>query len=165
MMAMQMARQDAQTLANQRALAMGEARTDQGLRSQQRLASLQELARQKGLGADIASSFLTQSYAPQTALIQAMQPSIDLANISTAARRDLGGQTLNLGQSYLDYDLGTRGAGVNLRNQTLQGLFDLLVAKETAAGNVAAAQAGNLSGGSGGFSLDWLDDLIAGGGT
>ena len=165
MMAMQMARQDAQALANQRALAIGEARTDQELRSQQRLASLLDMARQIGLGADIASSFLTQSYAPQTALIQAMQPSIDLANISTAARRDLGGQTLNLGQSYLDYDLGTRGAGVNLRNQTLQGLFDLLVAKETAAGNVAAAQAGNLSGGSGGFSLDWLDDLIAGGGT
>ena len=149
MMAMQMARQDAQTLANQRALAMGEARTDQELRSQQRLASLQELARQKGLGADIASSFLTQSYAPQTALIQAMQPSIDLANISTAARRELGGQTLNLGQSYLDYDLGTRGAAVNLRNQTLQGLFDLLVARE--AGNAARDASANQANSGGGF--------------
>ena len=149
MMAMQMARQDAQALANQRALAIGEARTDQELKSQQRLSALGQQALEKQLGADIASSFLTQSYAPQTALIQAMQPSIDLANIATAARRDLGGQALNLGQSYLDYDLGTRGAAVNLRNQTLQGLFDLLVARE--AGNAvrdASANQTNRIGGS-----------------
>jgi len=149
--AMGMARQDAQSLANQRALAMGEARTDQTLRSQQRLSALGQQALEKELGANIAGSFLTQSYAPQTALIQAMQPSIDLANISTAARRDLGGQTMNLGQSYLDYDLGTRGAATNLRNQTLQGLFDLLIAKE--AGDATRDAATTNAGGSGSNNL------------
>tara|TARA_R110002020_G_scaffold110693_1_gene255673 strand:- start:10523 stop:11758 length:1236 start_codon:yes stop_codon:yes gene_type:complete len=149
--AMGMARQDAQSLANQRALAMGEARTDQTLRSQQRLSALGQQALEKELGANIAGSFLTQSYAPQTALIQAMQPSIDLANISTAARRDLGGQTMNLGQSYLDYDLGTRGAATNLRNQTLQGLFDLLIAKE--AGSATRDAAATNSGG----GMSWQD--------
>lgn len=149
--AMGMARQDAQSLANQRALAMGEARTDQTLRSQQRLSALGQQALEKELGANIAGSFLTQSYAPQTALIQAMQPSIDLANISTAARRDLGGQTMNLGQSYLDYDLGTRGAATNLRNQTLQGLFDLLIAKE--AGDATRDAAATNSGG----GMSWQD--------
>jgi hypothetical protein len=154
--AMGMARQDAQSLANQRALAMGEARTDQTLRSQQRLSALGQQALEKELGANIAGSFLTQSYAPQTALIQAMQPSIDLANISTAARRDLGGQTMNLGQSYLDYDLGTRGAATNLRNQTLQGLFDLLIAKEAgdATRDAAATNAGSVNSG------DIIGDLI-----
>ena len=151
--AMGMARQDAQSLANQRALAMGEARTDQTLRSQQRLSALGQQALEKELGANIAGSFLTQSYAPQTALIQAMQPSIDLANISTAARRDLGGQTMNLGQSYLDYDLGTRGAATNLRNQTLQGLFDLLIARE--AGNATRDAATTNAGGGNSIIPNW----------
>ena len=82
-----------------------------------------------------------------------MQPSIDLANISTAARRDLGGQTMNLGQSYLDYDLGTRGAATNLRNQTLQGLFDLLIAKE--AGDATRDAATTNAGGGNSIIPNW----------
>jgi len=141
--AMGMARQDAEALVNQRRLAMGDARTDQALGSSQRLQALQQQMAEKGLGADIASSFLAQSYAPQTQLLQALAPSIQLSDIATAAGRDMGNYGTNLANTMLNYDLGTRGAAAALRNQTMQGLFDLLIADKTAQGNVAAAQAGS----------------------
>ena len=140
--AMGMARQDAEALVNQRRAAIGDARTDQALGSSQRLQALQQQMAEKGLGADIASSFLAQSYAPQTQLLQSLTPSIQLSDIATAAGRDMGNYGMNLGNTLLNYDLGTRGAAANLRNQTLQGLFDLLIADKTAQGNVAAAEAG-----------------------
>jgi hypothetical protein len=139
---MGMARQDAEALVNQRRAAIGDARTDQALGSSQRLQALQQQMAEKGLGADIASSFLAQSYAPQTQLLQSLTPSIQLSDIATAAGRDMGNYGMNLGNTLLNYDLGTRGAAANLRNQTLQGLFDLLIADKTAQGNVAAAEAG-----------------------
>ena len=60
----------------------------------------------------------------------------------------MGNYGMNLANTMLNYDLGTRGAAANLRNQTIQGWFELLIADKTAQGNVAAAQAG--VGGAGG---------------
>lgn len=144
--AMGMAREDAQRIADQRGKAVFDAREDQKLGSIQRLAALQQQATEKGLGADIASSFLAQSYAPQTQLLQSLTPSIQLSDIATAAGRDMGNYGTNLANTMLNYDLGTRGAAAALRNQTMQGLFDLLISDKTAQGNVAAAQAGGAGG-------------------
>ena len=133
--AMGIARQDAEALANQRRLAVGDARTDQALGSSQRLQALQQQVAEKGLGADIASSFLTNSYLPQNQLLQTLAPSTQLANISTAAGRSLGNYGMNLGNAMLNYDLGARGTAANLRNQTIQGLFGLLTADKTSQQN------------------------------
>ena len=155
--AMGMAREDAQRIADQRGKSVFDAREDQKLGSIQRLAALQQQMAEKGLGADIASSFLSNSYLPQAQLINAMNPSIQLSDIVTASGRDMGNYGMNLANTMLNYDLGTRGAAANLRNQTMQGLFDLLIADKTAQGNVAAAQAGSGSAGSGsggGFTID-----------
>ena len=135
--------------------AMQLARTDAQAQSNARLAALQQQAREKQLGANIATQFLGQSYTPQTALLQAIQPSLNIADMSTTAGRQLGQYGLGLGQSQMAYDLGAQSAATNLRNQTLKGLFDLMIADRNAnatenAGatvNAAAMQGGNSSGG------------------
>ncbi len=137
--AMGMARQDAENLVNQRRLAMGDARTDQALGSSQRLQALQQQMAEKGLGADIAAQFLAGSYNPQTALLAATQPSLNIADIATTAGRQLGQYGLGLGQSQMAYDLGAQSAAANIRNQTMKGLFDLLIADKNAEATINAA--------------------------
>lgn len=155
--AMGLARQDAQMLANQRAQGIGMARDDQSLRSQQSLAAMQQLAAEKELGANIGGQMIQQSYAPQGMLLQSAQPSLNIADMATTAGRQLGQYGLGMGQTALDYDMQAKGGAVNLRNQTMKGLFDLLIAQETADANRDAAA---LSGGSSNSEGNFFENLL-----
>ena len=119
--------------------AMGLARQDAQSLSNARLGALQQQVAEKGLGANIASQFLGASYNPQTALLAATQPSLNLADMATTAGRQLGQYGLGLGQSQMGYDLGAQSAAANIRNQTMKGLFDLMIADKNAAANTASA--------------------------
>jgi len=131
--------------------AMGLAREDAQAQANANAGALTQMLAEKGFGVDALNTFLDQSYAPQSNLLASIMPSIQLSDIVTASGRDLGNYGMNLGNALLNYDLGTRGAAANLRNQTLQGLFDLLIADKTAKGNVAAAQAGGINTGNPGL--------------
>ena len=124
--AMNFARQDAQLLADANLRAIQEGRADQELGSLTRLRALQQQAQEKQIAGQIAESMIAGSYRPTEALIAQTQPSLNLADIATVAGRQLGGYGSELGRTALDYDLGSEGAAVNLRNQLLQGLFGML---------------------------------------
>lgn len=126
--------------------AMGIARQDAGALSNARLTALQQQLAEKGLGADIATQFLGASYAPENALLNAAQPSLTLSNIASTAGRQLGQYGTSLGQSQMAYDLGAQSAATNLRQGTMKGLFDLLIAQNNAdATKQAAAQAATIN--------------------
>ena len=124
--AMNFARQDAQLLSDANLRAVQEGRTDQELGSLTRLRALQQQMQEKQTAGQIAESMIAGSYRPTEALIAQTQPSLNLADIATVAGRQLGGYGSELGRTALDYDLGSEGAAVNLRNQLLQGLFGML---------------------------------------
>ena len=140
--------------------AMQLARTDAQARSNARLAALQQQAREKQLGANIATQFLGQSYTPQTALLQAIQPSLNIADMATTAGRQLGQYGLGLGQSQMAYDLGAQSAATNLRNQTLKGLFDLMIADRNANATENAAALSNANSGGIDFGNDALNAVF-----
>jgi hypothetical protein len=123
---MNFARQDAQLLADANLRAVQEGRTDQSLQSQQRLAALQQQIQEKQLTGNLAEQMLASSYRPTQALLAQTQPSLNLADISTVAGRQLGGYGSELGRAMLDYDLGSEAAAANIRNQALQGIFGML---------------------------------------
>ena len=171
--AMDYARQDAQRYADQGLAAFQEGRTDQELASTTRLRALQQQMQEKQtagqiaegmiagsylptearlaqtqLTGNLAEQMLASSYRPSEALTAQMQPSLNLADIASVAGRQLGGYGSELGRASLDYDLGSEGAAVNLRNQLLQGLFGML----TQSGQTQPPVNINVGGGSSGGS-------------
>ena len=144
--AMDYARQDAQRYADQGLAAFQEGRTDQELASTTRLRALQQQMQEKQTAGQIAEGMIAGSYRPTEALIAQTQPSLNLADLATVAGRQLGGYGSELGRASLDYDLGAEGAGANLRNQLLQGLFGML----TKSGQTQPPININLTGGGGG---------------
>jgi len=119
--------------------AMGIARQDAQSQANANAGALTQMLAEKGFGVDAAMSFLGGSYNPQTALLAAMQPSLNSADMATTAGRQLGGYGMGLGQSQMGYDLGAQSAAANIRNQTMKGLFDLLISDNNAKANTAAA--------------------------
>ena len=154
--AMNFARQDAQLLSDANLRAVQEGRTDQELGSLTRLRALQQQMQEKQTAGQIAESMIAGSYRPTEALIAQTQPSLNLADIATVAGRQLGGYGSELGRTALDYDLGSEGAAVNLRNQLLQGLFGML----TQSGQQQppfTINIGGSGGSSGGGGMSWQD--------
>ena len=138
--------------------AMGIARQDAQSQANANAGALTQMMAEKGFGVDAAMSFLGGSYNPQTALLAAMQPSLNSADMATTAGRQLGGYGMGLGQSQMGYDLGAQSAAANIRNQTMKGLFDLLISNNNAKANTASAAINSSalpggSGSSGGFNL------------
>ena len=156
--AMDYARQDAQRYADQGLAAFQEGRTDQELASTTRLRALQQQMQEKQTAGQIAEGMIAGSYRPTEALIAQTQPSLNLADIATVAGRQLGGYGSELGRASLDYDLGAEGAGVNLRNQLLQGLFGMLTQSGQQQPTVINVGGGS-SGGDGGFGWQDLIEL------
>jgi uncharacterized membrane protein YgcG len=162
--AMNFARQDAQLLSDANLRAVQEGRTDQSLQSQQRLAALQQQVQEKQLTGNLAEQMLASSYRPSQALLAQTQPSLNLADISTVAGRQLGGYGSELGRASLDYDLGSEGAAVNLRNQLLQGLFGMLTQsgqqQQQPGININFGGSGGSSGGGGMSWQDYATDVL-----
>ena len=70
--------------------AMGIARQDAQSQANANAGALTQMLAEKGFGVDAAMSFLGGSYNPQTALLAAMQPSLNSADMATTAGRQLG---------------------------------------------------------------------------
>jgi len=157
--AMNFARQDAQLLSDANLRAVQEGRTDQELGSLTRLHALQQQVQEKQLTGNLAEQMLASSYRPTQALLAQTQPSLNLADISTVAGRQLGGYGSELGRASLDYDLGAEGAAVNLRNQLLQGLFGMLTQSGQNPPPTVINVGGGTTGGTGGITWPGPSDI------
>jgi len=116
LMAMQLARADAANISDRRQMGIGEARQD------------------RALSGNMAGAFLDASYQPTRELIDAMQPSLNMAEMATVAGRQLGGYGRDLAQSELTYDLGTEQMASDIKREALSSIFGLLMSEQAATG-------------------------------
>ncbi len=109
--------------------AMEQARAEQTLLSNQRAAALDQMLREN-LGAIQAIPNLLQSaYTPQTGLINALSPSVDLSRIQSALQAGSTEAVSNLGMEGLTSQTNLESFIQDLRQRQLQGFFDLLANK------------------------------------
>jgi len=112
LMAMQQARADAANISDRRLMGIGQARDD------------------RALSGNMAGAFLDASYQPTRELIDAMQPSLNIAEMATVAGRQLGGYGRDLATQELEYDLGTEQMSTDMQREALNSLFGLLISQQ-----------------------------------
>ena len=120
------ARSEAMDLTNARQAAMGQATQDSQLYSDQVLQGLGREIQQKQAGADIASNALRDSLLPTESLAGLSNLGLNVADLNAVQGRQLGSSRASLVNTLLDYDLGTEEQAATLRNNSLQGLLNLL---------------------------------------
>ena len=116
LMAMQQARADAANISDRRLMGIGQARDD------------------RALSGNMAGAFLDASYQPTRELIDAMQPSLNIAEMATVAGRQLGGYGRDLATQELNYDLGTEQMSADIKRQALNSIFGMLMNDQAATG-------------------------------
>lgn len=138
--AFQQARSDAATISNLRQAGVSQARTDEQLRSDQRLAALNRFAADKELTGRLADTLLNAANRPIDALLATTAPALDAAALANVSGRQLGSFATELGAAALDYDINAQQLGTDLRRETLNSLFGLLIAERQAAAQERAAR-------------------------
>lgn len=124
--AMGVARDEANALSNARLAALGQARADAGLQSDQVSRALGYGLDEKQIGSAISSQALRDSMLGDVTLSQLTQPGIQLQDIDSLMRRQQAGYERDLLSQMLDYDLGTEELATTLRQQGLSSLLDFL---------------------------------------
>ena len=131
--AMTQARSEARDQVDARLAGLGEARAASGSTADMINAALGRDLETKTYGSRILSDTLSDAFAPDLALRDLATPAIQGADLASVARRQLGGIERDLAVTGLDYDLQTERAGAQIRQQLMDGLFQLL-AEGTAPG-------------------------------
>ena len=139
--------------------AMGIARQEQAQTSGQRLQALQQQLGEQGLMAQAIPSFLQSAYIPQTGMLNALQPGVELARQQSALQAGIGDIMQSLGTAGLSTQAQLQGQTSALRQQQLQGLLQsLLGPQQTASTTGGTVNVGGQP--STGFNLDWLNNLF-----
>ena len=150
-------------LTNARQAAMGQATQDSQLYSDQVLQGLGREIQQKQAGADIASNALRDSLLPTESLASLSNLGLNVADLNAVQGRQLGSSRASLVNTLLDYDLGTEEQAATLRNNSLQGLLNLLA--NAGASDSSPVSTNALTGGTAqGMNIEQMvKDAIAGG--
>lgn len=139
--------------------AMGIARQEQAQTSGQRLQALQQQLGEQGLMAQAIPSFLQSAYIPQTGMLSALQPGIELSRQQSALQAGMGDIMQALGTAGLSTQAQLQGQTSALRQQQLQGLLQsLLGPQQTTTTTGGTVNVGGQP--STGLNLDWLNNLF-----
>jgi len=112
--------------------AMGQARQEQALQSQQTLAGLGETRARLGLLGDLGLQSLPAAYGGQNQLLANLAPSLEASRIGAGLQSTGLGIGAGLAESTLEAQLGYSALANALRQQQFQGLFDLLKGERAA---------------------------------
>lgn len=154
------AEQQAGTAVN----AMGQARAEQAQFSNQTLQALQQMLGENQAASQALPNMLQSAYAPQTGLLGALNPSVDLSRIGSALQSAQGQATANLGSEAITNQTNLESFINAQRQQQLEGLFKLLAGGQQSSQPGSTNQnlgsttnLGSVLSGSGGFNLPWLN--------
>ena len=124
--AMTQARSEAKDLVDARLAGLDEARLASTSNADMINAALGTDLETKIYGSKILSDTLSDAFAPDLALKDLATPAIQGADLANVAKRYLAGIRRDLEVTGLDYDLETERAAAQIRQQLMDGLFQLL---------------------------------------